>query len=347
MHAVWYILLTLMLIVYVVLDGFDLGAGIVYRIVAKTDAERRQVLQTIGPLWDGNEVWIIAAGGTLFFAFPKAYAAGFSGFYLPLIILLWLLILRGLAIELRSHEPYRLWHDFWDTILQFASILIAIVFGAAFGNLIRGVPLDSSGYFAIPLFTNMLLHPSIGIVDYYTVISGVFCLVILALHGSLFLVWKTEGPVRERSIEIARSLWWVIILLSVITFMITQFVHPGFFAPIVDKVWPLILVLVTEAGFLCIPITIRGSNDLLSFLASVTFIVGMLATSAAALFPALIVSTISPAYTLDADNAAASVYGQHIGLIWWIIGMILVIVYFVFVYKNLAGKVSLPHDTDS
>ncbi len=347
MHALWYTLLALMLIVYIILDGFDFGAGIIFGIVAKTDAERRQVLSAIGPVWDGNEVWLLAAGGTLFFAFPKAYAAGFSGFYMPLIILLWLLILRGLGIELRSHEPFRLWHDFWDTMLQFASILIVIIFGAAFGNLTRGVPLDSSGYFAIPLFTNMLLHPSIGILDYYTVTAGVFCLAILAMHGSLFLVWKTDGAVRERSVRLAQKLWWIVIVLGVITFALTQFVHPGFFAPLVEKGWPLLLVLLSLGGFLYIPIALKRSNDLIPFLGSVTFLVGMLSASAAALFPSLIMSTVSPAYSLNADNASASLYGQQIGLVWWVIGMILVVGYFVFVYRNLAGKVSIAEPPDS
>ena len=219
--ALWYALLASMLIVYIVLDGFDFGAGVVYRYVAKTDEERRQILSAIGPVWDGNEVWLIAAGGTLFFAFPKAYASGFSGFYMPLMILLWLLILRGLAIELRSHEPYRLWHDFWDVTLQFASVTAAVIFGAAFGNLVRGVPLGASGYFAIPLFTNMLIHPAIGILDYYTLTGGVFCLAVLAMHGSLYLVWKTDRHVRERSIRVASFLWWAVLVMAILLLALT------------------------------------------------------------------------------------------------------------------------------
>ncbi len=340
MQALWYALVGAMLIVYVVLDGFDFGAGIIYGIVAKTDAERRQVLGAIGPVWDGNEVWLLAAGGTLFFAFPKAYAAGFSGFYMPLIILLWLLILRGLAIELRSHEPFKLWRDFWDGTLQFASVLIVIVLGAAFGNLIRGVPLTASGYFAIPLFTNMLLHPAIGILDYYTVISGVFCLTVIALHGSLFLVWKTDGAVRERSAGLAGRLWWSVIAFAVITFVLTLFVQPGFFAPLVGRVWPLVLLIISLAGLLYIPAALRGQNDFRPFLGSIVFIVGILGAMAGTLFPDLIISTVSPAYTLTAYSAATSMYGLQVGLVWWIIGMILVVGYFVFVYRNLSGKVS-------
>ncbi|MCL5266821.1 MAG: cytochrome d ubiquinol oxidase subunit II [Bacteroidetes bacterium] len=340
MQALWYALLAAMLIVFVVLDGFDFGAGIVYRFVAKTDSERRQLLSAIGPVWDGNEVWLLAAGGTLFFAFPKAYAAGFSGLYMPLVILLWLLILRGLAIELRSHEPYRLWHDFWDGTLQFASVLIAVIFGAAFGNLVRGVPLNASGYFSIPLFTNLLPYSWIGVLDYYTITAGVFCLSVLAMHGALFLVWKTDGPVRERSVQLARRLWWSVIALAAITFVLTLFVQPGFFSPLVDRVWPLILVIISLAGFFYIPTALRGSADLRPFLGSVTFIVGLLAAIAGTLFPNLIVSTLDPSYTLTAYSASTSPYGLQVGLVWWTIGMILVVFYFVFVYRNLSGKVT-------
>ncbi len=340
MQALWFALLAAMLVVYVVLDGFDFGAAIIYGLVAKTDAERRQVLGAIGPVWDGNEVWLLAAGGTLFFAFPRAYAAGFSGFYMPLMILLWLLILRGLAVELRSHEPYKLWNDFWDGTLQFASVLTVIILGAAFGNLVRGVPLDAQGYFSLPLFTNMLLYPTLGVLDYYTVITGLFALSIIAMHGSLFLVWKTDGAVRERSIALVRKLWVSVIVLAVITFVLTLFVHPGFFAPLVGRVWPLILVIISLAGFVYIPVALRGPEDLRPFLGSVVFIVGVLGAMAGTLFPDLIIARADPANTLTAYNSSASMYGLQIGLVWWIIGMILVTGYFIFLYRNLAGKVS-------
>ncbi len=340
MYALWYALLGSMLIVYVVLDGFDFGAGIVYRYVAKSDAERRQILGAIGPVWDGNEVWLLAAGGTLFFAFPRAYAAGFSGLYMPLIILLWLLVLRGLAIELRSHEPFQLWHDFWDTTLQFASILTAIILGAGFGNVVRGVPLNGSGYFAVPLFTNMLPHPSIGILDYYTLTAAVFCTAVLAMHGALYLVWKTDGVVRERSARVTRNLWWVVIVLAILTMVLTWQVRPEFFALFLQRVWPLAFILIALLGFLFIPFAFRSSNDLSPFLGSVVFIVGMLASTGAALFPVLLPSTIDPACSLTAYNSAAALHGLQIGLIWWIFGMILVIGYFVFVYRSMSGKVS-------
>src|SRR5213593_1856816 len=188
-----------MIAVYVVLDGFDLGAGIVHLLVARTDGERRLVLRSIGPFWDGNEVWLLAAGGTLYFAFPALYASAFSGFYLPLMIVLWLLILRGASIEFRNHIQSAVWDPLWDFLFCTSSLLLAVFFGAALGNVIRGVPLDASGYFFEPLWTDFRLGKETGILDWYTVSVGTATCFTLMVHGALWLVLKTEGQVRERS----------------------------------------------------------------------------------------------------------------------------------------------------
>src|SRR5258707_11268624 len=150
METVWFALVGLMLTAYVILDGFDLGAGVLHLTIAKTDAERRTVLSAIGPVWDGNEVWLVAGGGTLFFAFPALYASSFSGFYLPLMMVLWLLILRGIGIDFRAHVRNPVWQNFFDVVFSGSSILLALFFGAALGNVVRGVPLDATGYFFEP-----------------------------------------------------------------------------------------------------------------------------------------------------------------------------------------------------
>src|SRR6266446_10312573 len=147
MGFVWFWLVAVMLVAYVVLDGFDLGVGILYPFLARTENDRQLMLRTIGPVWDGNEVWLLASGGTLYFAFPLLYAGAFSGFYLPLMIVLWLLILRGTSIEFRNHIISRVWDPFWDFLFCVSSLLLAIFFGAALANVVRGVPLDASGYF--------------------------------------------------------------------------------------------------------------------------------------------------------------------------------------------------------
>ena len=194
MEAAWFVIVSGMLAAYAVLDGFDFGVGAIHRIVARTDEERRTVLAAIGPIWDGNEVWLIAAGGVLFMAFPNVYATAFSGFYMALMVVLWLLILRGVAIELRSHQDHPLWREFWDTVFSLASALLAVVFGTTLGNLIRGVPLEKEGLRGMPLFTNFLIGREPGILDWYTGLVGLFTLAALAVHGALYLAWRTTGP---------------------------------------------------------------------------------------------------------------------------------------------------------
>src|SRR3990172_3804775 len=169
METLWFCLVAGMLALYVVFDGLDIGAGIAHLIVARNDRERRIVLRSIGPVWDGNEVWLIAAGGTLYFAFPALYASSFSGFYLPLMMVLWLLILRGISIEFRNHLEGAAWSPFWDVVFSLSSILLAVFFGAALGNVVRGVPLDAGGSFFEPLWTDWQPRGETGILDWYTV----------------------------------------------------------------------------------------------------------------------------------------------------------------------------------
>src|SRR5271155_4684495 len=237
-----------MLAVYAVLDGFDFGAGIVHRFVARTDQERRTVLAAIGPVWDGNEVWLIAAGGVLFMSFPRTYSTAFSGFYLALMIVLWLLILRGVAIGFRSHQENPLWREFWDTVFSLASTLLAVVFGTSLGNLIRGVPLGKEGLRGMPLFTNFLIGRAPGILDWYTGLVGLFTLVVLAVHGALFLAWRTTGLVRERSLAFAREAWKAALVLWLAATAATAWVQPEVFAGLASRPWALPFVAVAIAG---------------------------------------------------------------------------------------------------
>src|SRR6201981_1731368 len=214
MGTIWFCLVAFMITVYVLLDGFDLGAGAIHLLVAKTDEERRQVLASIGPVWDGNEVWLVAGGGVLYFAFPALYASGFSGFYLPLMIVLWLLILRGASIEFRNHIKSAVWDPLWDFLFCASSLLLAVFFGAALGNVVRGVPLDASGYFFEPLWTNFALGEETGILDWYTILVGVLALLALAMHGALWVQLKTTGAVGQRSARLARQIWWSVAALT-------------------------------------------------------------------------------------------------------------------------------------
>jgi len=337
MEILWFCLVAVMIAVYVVLDGFDLGAGAIHLLVARSDSERRMVIRSIGPVWDGNEVWLLAGGGTLYFAFPALYASSFSGFYLPLMIVLWLLILRGTSIEFRSHVDSPLWTSFWDVTFMGASGLLAIFFGAALGNVVRGVPLDSEGYFFLPLWTDFAVGPQPGILDWYTVIVGVTALVTLVIHGALWVALKTEGELQGRCQDLARRLWWALGALTaavtLASFSIQPHLAESFAAHPAGYFFPLVAV----AGLIGMRFLL---GELHRFLGSCVYIVGMLTSAAFGVFP-YVLPSVSGAKGLTAYDAAAPAYGLNIGLFWFIPGILLATGYFVFTYRHFGGKVKL------
>ena len=198
-----------MLTMFVVLDGWDIGAGALHFLVAKNDPERRQVIAAIGPLWSWHEVWLVAAGGTFVLAFPELMAVSFSGFYLALWMVLWSFVLRGISIEVGGHINDSLWRSGWDFVFAASNVLLAILFGTALGNVIRGVPIDGSGMFSMSLFTDFTARGRVGILDWYTLSVAVFATVLLSAHGATYLRLKTVGPVHERSERLARLLWLI------------------------------------------------------------------------------------------------------------------------------------------
>jgi len=227
METIWFIFVTIFLIGYVLLDGFDLGIGSVYLLVAKTESERDQVRSSIGPIWDGNEVWLIAAGGTLFFAFPKAYAAAFSSFYLAFFLILWLLILRGLAIVLRSQLENELWHTFWDAIFSFASAALICLLGIALGNLLRGIPFLSDGGPALAFWTNFLPGANPGLLDWYTMLIGGLAFVTLIVHGLAYLALKTGGELQVKAQRFSKRGVLILVPLIILGFGLTPWVQPA------------------------------------------------------------------------------------------------------------------------
>jgi cytochrome bd ubiquinol oxidase subunit II len=343
MQTVWFCLIAIMIAMYVVLDGFDLGAGAIHMWIARDDGERQQVIRSIGPVWDGNEVWLLAAGGTLYFAFPALYASGFSGFYLPLMIVLWLLILRGIAVEFRGHLTSAVWLKFWDVVFAGSSLLLAVFFGAALGNVVRGVPLNEQGYFFEALWTNFRLGPNTGILDWYTIIVGVAALVTLVLHGALWVALKTEGPVNDRSFRLARGIWWLVLVLTIVLTAITFKVQPGVPANLALHPWGYVFPVLALSGLAGMLLFMRKHDELKSFLASCIYIVGMLTSVVFGLYPLVLPASTNPAYSLTVDNAKAGDYGLKIGLAWWIVGMILVAVYHIRVYRGFAGKVKVEN----
>jgi len=325
--------------IYVVMDGFDFGAGALHLWVAKNDTERRTVLAAIGPFWDGNEVWLLAGGGVLFLAFPKVLASGLSGFYLAIMLVLWVLILRGIAIEFRSHVKDGLWRTFWDGTFGLASTLAPVLFGAALGNLIRGVPLQTDGWFALSFFESFSPSGELGILDWYTVLAGLLALLALLHHGALFLAWKTDGPVRTRSLKAAGRLYPVVVIAWMVATLTTAMLVPGLYAALAARPLAWLCSLIFVAGLITSYVARKAGKDLLAFLGSGAFILGVLAATAASVYPTMIRSIGDPALSLTAQNAAASPHSLKVGLYWWPVGFVLAVVYFAILFRLHRGKV--------
>jgi len=338
MIALWFALAAVMVAGYVVLDGFDFGAGALHLLVARSDRERRQILAAIGPFWDGNEVWLLAGGGVLFLAFPKVLASGLSGFYLAIFLVLWVLMLRAAAIELRSHVADGLWRSFWDATFGFASFLAPVLFGAALGNVLRGVPLDAEGWFALPLFTTFSPHGELGILDWYTVLTGATALLVILHHGALFLVWKTDGAVRERSLRVAGLLFPLMVAVWLAATAATWSLAPEVFRGVVAKPLALVSTLVLLAGLVTSYLARRRGAELAAFMGSSAFILGTLAATAAAVYPTWLKSSLDPVNTLTAANSAASPHALAVGLLWWPAGFVLALVYFTLLFRLHRGK---------
>lgn len=344
--AIWFSIVAVMIAVYVVLDGFDLGAGIIHLLAARTGAERRAVLRSIGPVWDGNEVWLLAGGGALYFAFPALYASAFSGFYLPLMIVLWLLILRGASIEFRSHLDNAVWKPFWDVVFSLASALLAVFFGAALGNVVRGVPLDASGDFFLPLWTDFQPGPNPGILDWYTLLTGLLALVTLAQHGALWVAYKTEDPLQARAARIARLNWFAVALLTAVVTAASFRIQPHLADSFSAAPAGLLFSGLALAGLAGVFLFVRRRQPLRAFLCSAAFITGMLTSVVFGVFPLVLPAVPDAARSLTIANASAPAYGLRIGLLWFTPGILLVIAYHVFLYRKFAGKVRLEEGGD-
>jgi cytochrome d ubiquinol oxidase subunit II len=339
MATLWFCFLAIIIAGYVLLDGFDLGAGIVQLFVARTEREKRHVLDSIGPVWDGNEVWLIAVGGTLFFAFPVLYASAFSGFYLSLMMVLWLLILRGISIEFRSHVEDPLWQSLWSTVFGLASAALALVFGVALGNVVRGVPLDQSGYFFLPFWTNLSPIGQVGIVDWYTLLVGIASFLSLAVHGSLWVVLKTEGGLQERTRSFCAKCWAASVVITLLMSGASFSSQPNLIKQFRSHPWGFIFPALAVTGMIGTRVLSSRRKDLEAFLASGLYLVGMLTSAAFGVFPNVLLSNTAPDLSLTIHNAATAEHGLIVGLWWFIPGMALAIGYSVLVYRHFAGKV--------
>ncbi|MGB9234407.1 MAG: cytochrome d ubiquinol oxidase subunit II [Terriglobales bacterium] len=340
MARLWFWIVAVMVTAYAVLDGFDLGAGVIYLLVAKTNDERRRVLRAIGPVWDGNEVWLLAAGGTLYFAFPLLYASSFSGFYLPLMIVLWLLMLRAVGIEFRVHIDNSIWRDLFDVVFALSSILLCVFLGAALGNVVRGVPLDATGYFFEPLWTNFKLGPQTGILDWYTILTGVVALVTLTAHGAHYVALKTDQDLGRRARGLALLLWPLQFFLTCVALIVTYFIRPEVMANYQMHAIGILVPIIVFASLATMLWAAPKGKEKTAFVASTLYIVGMLVGAAFALYP-IVLPSRDREHDLTIWNTSAGVHGLNVGLVWWTLGAMLAVAYFVFIYRMFRGKVQL------
>ena len=340
MGTLFFCFLAFLLAAYLVLDGYDLGTGMLHLRAARGDAERRQLLATIGPLWDGNEVFLVAAGGTLFFAFPELYAVAFSGFYLPLMIVLWLLVVRGVSIELRSHLPSPLWRQGLDVAFSASSLLLAFVLGVAVGNVVRGVPMGPDRWFLQPLWTDFRVGANAGILDWYTILVGATAAAAIAEQGALWIVARTAGPVNDRARALVRPLWAGAAALTVAMSAATFLVQPRVGQAMAGEPWRLAFPMAAAAALAAAPFAHGRRRDRLAFGLWSAFLALLLASAAFGLYPWLLPSSVDPRYTLAIAEAQAADASLRIGAAWWVIGIGLALGYTGYVHWRFSGRVA-------
>ena len=336
LNYVWFILFVVIITGYLILDGFDLGVGIMHLFAARSDEERRLVLNSIGPIWDGNEVWLVLGGGVLFAAFPIVYATMFSGFYEALMLVLLCLILRAVAIEFRSKRESAPWRRGWDFNFSVASAALAFLLGVAFGNIISGVPLDAQGNITINSVLD-LLHP-------FALWIGATTIVMLALHGSIYLNLKTDGDLQQRVRSAIPRLLSLFAVMGVLT-IVFMFLRDYQAIAIYSQVWPLIFPLVAGLAFVGVWVNMRRGAEFWAFVCSAALIAFSMFSVAAGLFPNLLISTTNPQYSLTIFNAASQANSLTVMLIIALIGMPFVLLYTAGVYYIFRGKVRLSGDS--
>jgi len=345
MITAWYAIVSFMLIVYVVFDGRNFGVGMLHWVVAKTPEERRQVVAAIGPLWSWHEVWLVGFGGTLVAVFPRLIASAFAGYYLALFLILWCLILRGVSIEVGGYIDDRLWQGFWNLVFVVSNFQLAILFGAAAGNLVRGVPLDADGNFSMAFFTNFRVSGNVGLLDWYTVSVAAFTAAILAAHGATYLMVKTDGAVHHRSATCANYLWAGVAPLFVAISIESWEVRPDLVGRAIHNPFCWLGLLIVVMSIIALVSGISAKREMRAFVGSNALLAGLLVTGAAALFPVMLYSTLAPENSLTVYAAAASRSALLPASIWWPVGFALAITYFVFTSRRYAGKVSVKRDT--
>jgi len=329
LQIIWFALWGILWAVYFTADGFDLGVGILYPLLGKSDIDRRVMINTIGPVWEGNEVWLVTAGGATFAAFPVAYALMFSYLYSALFIILIALIFRGVALEFRGKGGSGIWKKAWDGAIFLGSLLPALLFGVAFGNIFQGLPMDAGGY-----------HGTLpGLLNPYGLQTGILFVVLFMTHGALWLSVKTDGDLAHRAAGLTRKLWVALFFLAVIFFVHTAYATSLYVNYLRQPSWFIVPAL-TGLSIVGTGVFILKKRPLGAFFASCLAVATIFLTGIIGLYPNLIPSSLDPNYSLTLFNASSSVYTLKIMTVVAFIFVPMVIAYQIWVYRIFRQKVT-------
>lgn len=331
LQTAWFLLVGVLLVGYAVLDGFDLGVGALHLLLARDDHERRVLLNSIGPVWDGNEVWLLTAGGALFAAFPPVYATVFSGLYVALMLLLAGLIFRAVSLEFRSKEDAPAWRCAWDRAFCAGSVLAALLFGVAIGNVLRGLPLDAEGEFA---------GTFLGLLNPFALAVGLLSLAMFAMHGAAWLTLKTDGPLRERARKAARGAWWAFVVLWMAVALLSRSAAPHLWAAYAQPAaW--LAPAVGLAATLAFPAALARPRPAATFALSALCIAALIAVMGQGLYPYLVPALGALPAGLTIYNSSSSALTLRTMLAIALLGMPLVLGYTIFIYRSFRGPVVL------
>lgn len=350
MEIFWYIIIAIVLAVFFILDGYDFGAGIIHLFFAKTEKDKEVISKSAGLFWDSNEVWLVAGGGMLFMAFPTFYASVFSGFYLPLIIVLWLIMFRAIGLELRGQFPFQMWKDIWDKAFGVSSLLLALFFGIALGNIMRGVNLGGvengvsvyeKYFFFLPLWDSSFspLSSTPGVIDWFTIIIGVITVIVLSIHGANWIILKTNSTINTKLKGIIFKLNIVLLLLTFISLSIWQFINPDSLNNFIEKPYLIIFPLIYFGGIIGTFFIKKLKKEMHGFILSTMIVLGGITSSLAAIFPVILPSTNDINESLTIYNTSATEYGLSVAMNWGIIGFILLFVYMIIQKRLMGGKI--------
>ncbi len=350
MEIYWYIIIAIVLTIFFILDGYDFGVGIIHLFFAKKDKDREIISKSAGLFWDSNEVWLVAGGGLIFMAFPTFYASVFSGFYLPLIIVLWLIIFRAMGLEFRNKFHFQMWKDIWDKSFGVSSLLLALFFGIALGNIIRGVNLGGvvngistyeSNYFFLPLWDSSFspLSNTPGVIDWFTTIIGVISVVTLAIHGASWIILKTNSHINNQLKIVVFKLNIVLIILTIISLALWQMVNPNSLDNFYDRPYLIVFPIIYFAGVIGLFFSRNFTKDIYRFLFSTSLILGGITSSLASIFPVILPSTNKVNESFSIYNTAANEYGLSVAFYWGIVGLILIGVYMIVQKRFMGGKI--------